>query len=350
MLIGKKSPHGGYHVNCHDILDFSANLNPAGMPDCVKRALSDSVKDCGEYPDPYCMNLRKAISKYEAVPVGCILCGNGATELIYSYAFSLPKRRKALIVSPSFSEYETALDAAGLKVEHYVLTSDNGFNLTEDILETDLSSFSSVFLCTPNNPIGVSVQPAVLEKIARTGVRVFADMCFLDLTCDPDRYDISDLIRTYPNVTVLRAFTKNFAMAGVRLGYVISSDSAILEKMSSKAPCWNVSYIAQNAGIAAAGCRQWLRKTVEQMSVERERVSKSLMDMGVRVFPSEANYLLLYLEQNSGCGLPDRLAEKGILVRDCSDYVGLGKGYFRIAIRTKTENDRLLSAVREVLS
>ena len=190
MLIGKKSPHGGYHVNCHDVLDFSANLNPAGMPDCVKRALSDSVKDCGEYPDPYCMNLRKAISKYEAVPVGCILCGNGATELIYSYAFSLPKRRKALIVSPSFSEYETALDAAGLKVEHYVLTSDNGFNLTEDILETDLSSFSSVFLCTPNNPTGVSVQPAVLEKIARTGVRVFADMCFLDLTCDPDRYDI----------------------------------------------------------------------------------------------------------------------------------------------------------------
>lgn len=350
MLIGKKSPHGGYHVNCHDVLDFSANLNPAGMPDCVREALLESVSESMEYPDPYCRELRNAISKYVGVPSDCILCGNGATELVYSFAFSLSGDKPALIVSPSFSEYETALAAAGIGTEHYILSKDNGFQLTENILESDLTRYSAVFLCTPNNPTGVSVQPAVLEKIARTGVRVFADMCFLDLTCDPDRYDISDLIRTYPNVTVLRAFTKNFAMAGVRLGYVISSDSAILEKMSSKAPCWNVSSIAQKAGIAAAGCRQWLRKTVEQMSVERERVSKSLMDMGVRVFPSEANYLLLYSRQNSGCGLPDRLAEKGILVRDCSDYVGLGKGYFRIAIRTKTENDRLLAAIREVMA
>ena len=350
MLIGKKSPHGGCHDNCPDVLDFSANLNPAGMPDCVEKALSDSVRDCGYYPDPYCRELRKAISGYEGVPSDRILCGNGATELIYSYAFSLPKNRKALIVSPSFSEYETALNAAGIRVGHYVLSADNGFRLTEDFLKTDLTRYCTVFLCTPNNPTGAAVDPVVLERIARTGIKVFADMCFLDLTSDPGRYDIPDLVKKYPNVTVLRAFTKNFAMAGVRLGYVVSSDALLLEKMSSKAPCWNVSSIAQKAGIAATGCRQWLRKTVEQMSVERERVSKSLMDMGVRVFPSEANYLLLYLEQNSGCGLPDRLAEKGILVRDCSDYVGLGKGYFRIAIRTKTENDRLLSAVREVLS
>lgn len=350
MLIRKKSPHGGYHDGNLDVLDFSANLNPAGMPDCVREALLESVSESMEYPDPYCRELRNAISKYVGVPSDCILCGNGATELVYSFAFSLSGDKPALIVSPSFSEYETALAAAGIGTEHYILSKDNGFQLTENILESDLTRYSAVFLCTPNNPTGVSVQPAVLEKIARTGVRVFADMCFLDMTEDPDRYDNPDLIQKYPNVTVLRAFTKNFAMAGVRLGYVLSSDSEFLEKMSSKAPCWNISTFAQKAGIAASTCRQWLRESVEEMSREREVLSSALKDLGICVFSSEANYLLLFVKQSSGTRLKDRLAEKGILVRDCSDYVGLGDGYIRIAVRTRAENDRLLAAIREVMA
>ena len=341
MLIRKKSPHGGLP---HGKLDFSSNINPYGIPECVREALEMSVSDCRSYPDPYCTGLRKAISSYERVPVENIICGNGATELIYSFAYSLPKDRPALIVSPSFSEYGSALKAAGIKADHYILTDENGFILTDDILNADLARYGAVFLGSPNNPTGVSVDRTLLQRIAATGVLLFADMCFLDLTENPDRYDIPALTEEYPNVVVLRAFTKNFALAGIRLGYAICSDFSLLDLMAEKVPCWNVSSVAQRAGEAAAGCRQWLTDTVEKIARERERVARALDSYGIRVFPGEANYLLIRSERDLCLGL----AKRGIEVRDCSNYIGLGKGYVRIAIKAEADNVRLLSAVREV--
>ena len=341
MLIRNKSPHGGLP---YGKLDFSSNINPFGVPDGVRRALEVSVSDCQSYPDPYCTGLRKAISSYERVPAENIICGNGATELIYSFAYSLPKGKPALIVSPSFSEYESALNAAGIKAEHHILTAGNGFHLTDDILDTDLSRYGAVFLGTPNNPTGASVDRVLLRRIVETGVRLLADMCFLDLTEDPGRYDIPTLTERHPNVVVLRAFTKNYALAGIRLGYAICSDWSFMDLMTEKAPCWNVSSVAQRAGEAAAGCRQWLSGTVARICRERERVSKALESYGVRVFHGEANYLLIHSDRD----LCPELAKRGIIVRDCSNYIGLGKGYVRIAIRTEADNDRLLSAIREV--
>lgn len=339
------NPHGGDVFDKEISLDFSSNINPFGMPQAVKDAIVRSAASCDAYPDPYCRRLRGSISAYENISCDRILCGNGAAELIYAYAYALEDDRPALIVAPAFCEYQKALTAAQKSIEYYLLREERDFMLTEDILDTDFSRCSAVFLCTPNNPTGIAAAPELLYALAGTGVRVFADMCFLDLTDEPDRYDIPKLIEAYPNVTVLRAFTKSYAMAGVRLGYALCSDAAFLERMSEKTQCWNVSTVSQQAGIAATGCSEWLNSSVKAIKAERERMTDILRSFGVRVYPCEANYLLLHTKID----LYERLLRRHILIRDCSDYIGLSKGYYRVAVRTKDENDRLITAIKEVL-
>lgn len=344
MLLKENNPHGGDIYTHRGLLDFSANINPFGIPEPVRNAAAEALYNCTAYPDPYCRELRKKLSEHEDVPEAWILCGNGAAELIYSFAFSLPKKKPALIISPTFSEYQTALSAAGIETGHHLLEEKDGF-LLDDITAIDSSRYSALFICTPNNPTGITVKPELLARLAQTGIRVFCDMCFLDFTDSPEQYDIPGMLKNYPNLLILKAFTKSFAIPGLRLGYVLCSDSAFMAAMSEKAPCWNVSIPAQEAGCAALGCGEWLSDAVKSISIERERMVSALKSMGVKVYPGEANFLLLY----SDADLYDRLLEKGILVRDCSNYIGLGKGFIRIAIRRGEENDQILSAISEVL-
>ena len=346
MLLNCKSPHGGDVYSQSVKLDFSANINPAGMPEPVKAALHRAAEHCTRYPDPYCTQLRQSISAHEHVPPESILCGNGAADLIYQYAYALPKDRPALVLTPTFSEYEQALYAAGIAVKHYPLQEKDGFRLTEDILRQDLSGYGALFLCSPNNPTGLTVPPELIDRLLPRVTRLFCDFCFLDLTDTPNRYDIPALIQEHPNLTVLRAFTKSYAMAGVRLGYALCSDTEFLYAMSEKSQCWNVSTLAQEAGIAALECGQWLAGNIRRISSERRRVTAALSSLGITVYPGEANYLLLRCEKP----LHPLLLKQGILVRDCSNYPGLDSRYIRIAIRTPEENTLLLSAIKDVIS
>lgn len=345
MYLTRQNPHGGDVYGAAPLIDFSASLNPEGMPEPVRRALIEAADRCASYPDPYCRALRAAIEKAEGVPAGWILCGAGASELIYQYAAALPRGKPALVAAPAFSEYASALRAAGHAVEYQMLGAENGFRLTEDILSRDLSAYSAVFICAPNNPTGIAVEPALIEGLADRGVRLFCDFCFLDLTTRPDRYDVPALVARFPHVGVLRSPTKSFAVPGVRLGYFMSSDTALLERMSELGQCWNVSVPAQMAGVAAMGCGAWLRACAERVAAERERLRRELAASGLAVYPGEANFLLVYSEQE----LVRPLGGKGCRVRDCSNFTGLTKGYFRAAVRTREENDRLLAAVREAL-
>lgn len=376
MLLTKKSPHGGniYEsgpfslcrtdgepISSFPLLDFSANLNPAGMPEPVKKALLASVEQSAAYPDPYCSSLRECLAKAEGVSKSAVLCGNGAAELIYAFAYamadprlsvsfppegSVSRRACALVIAPTFSEYASALHAAGVETERFFLSRGEGFRLTEEILQKNLASYRAVFLCSPNNPTGIAVDPDLLWRMAETGARLFCDFCFLDLSDRPDRYRIADLVARFPNVAVLRAFTKSYAMAGVRLGYLLSSDAVLLEGMAEKTQCWNVSVPAQMAGVAALSCREWLSDSVKAIARERARLTEAFFAMGLEVIPSEANFLLLYHERP--VILP--LLRCGIQVRDCGKEPGLGEGYFRVAVRSPAENDRLLSAMAAVLA
>ena len=345
MYIRQINPHGGDVFDRDVRWDFSSNINPRGMPQAVKDAIKRAAAHCEGYPDPYCRRLRAALAVREGVAPDCILCSNGAAELIYSFAFALPKDRPVLLVSPTFCEYQAALSAAGIAAEHDVLSEQNGFVLTESFLKTDFHHYSAVILCTPNNPTGVTVAPDILYRIAETGVRMLVDMCFLELSDMAERYALPRLLADCPNVTVLKAFTKSYAMAGVRLGYAMNTDGVFLERMARMTQCWNVSAIAQEAGIAALDCEEWLRRSVTEITSERERMTQALRSYGVKVFPSRANYLLLYTERD----LYRLLSEHRILVRDCANYTGLRRGYYRVAVRTKDENDRLLAAIKEVM-
>lgn len=343
MFINGRNPHGGDIYTHSGLLDFSANINPFGMPEEVRNAAVEAIDECTVYPDPCCRQLRKGLALQEAVPEEWILCGNGAAELIYSFAYSLPENKPALIISPTFSEYQAALSAAGIQADHIMLDEQNGFELDSSITELDLSEYSALFVCTPNNPTGITVRPELLEHLAASGVRLFCDMCFLDLTDSPDRYNIPELLENYPNLVILKAFTKSFAVPGLRLGYLLCPDRTFMQMLSAKAPCWNVSIPAQKAGCAALACQKWLSDTVRNIASERHRMYAALVSMGLTVYPGEANFLLLY----SDIDLYNDLLKRGILVRDCSNYQGLRKGFVRIAIRLPEENNQLLAAVRE---
>ncbi len=346
MYLNQKNPHGGDVYSNRIRFDFSANINPAGMPESVTDALIRTASRCSAYPDPYCTALREKIACSEGVSAASVLCGNGAAELIYAFAYALPKEKPALVISPTFCDYTAALDAAGVRSEPYLLSQKDGFCLTDAVLQQDMSRYGALFLCSPNNPTGITVDPAIVRGLAGTGVRMLLDLTFLDLTDEPDKYDVPALLHAFPNVAVLRAFTKSYAMAGVRLGYVLCGDGAFLGAMSEKTQCWNVSAFAQAAGIAALDCAQWLRASVAQIAVQRQKLTEGLRASGVRVYPGEANFLLLYTQPD----LYPKLLQKGIMIRDCSNYTGLGKGFFRIAVRTAAENDALLAAVKEALS
>lgn len=346
MYLTKQSPHGGDIYENAPEIDFSANLNPFGMPAPVREALLVSVDACVHYPDPYCRALRAAVSRAEGVPAAHVLCGAGASELLYAYAAALPGDNPALIVAPTFSEYATALQAAGRGAELYFLRPEDGFRLTDRVLSLDLSRYAALFLCSPNNPTGLTVAPSLLAALAASGVPLMLDLSFLDLTETPALYGVPSLVEHFPNVAILRSPAKSFALPGVRLGYLMSSDAALLERMTERVPCWNVSVPAQAAGVAAMACGDWLRASVKKITSERNRLIPALENLGLTVTPGEANFLLIHSEKP----LAAPLARRGIALRDCSDFAGLTKGFYRIAVRTREENGRLLTALREVFS
>jgi len=345
MLLHQANPHGG-DVYRHKIrLDYSANLNPFGTPPLVKEAIIKASECLYQYPDPYCEELRKTISINEKVPMEYILCGNGAAELIYSYA-AATKPGKVLIVAPTFCEYAQSLYNQETEIDYYYLKEEKGFLLSEDILDKINREYDTVYLCNPNNPTGKCVPYALLQKLLRKsrvlGIRLFVDECFLEWV-----NGAASLVRDckeYPNLFILKAFTKSYGMAGVRLGYAICSNRELLQRMSEGSQTWNVSTPAQFAGIAACKCEDFFLQAKAHIEVERNRIINYLKSRNITVIDGEANFLLLKSDKN----LYDELLELGILIRDCSNFNGLSKGYYRIAIKMKEENDLLLEAFSSI--
>lgn len=342
MLYQQTNPHGG-DIYRHKIrLDYSANLNPLGTPPAVKEAIRKSSEWVSQYPDPYCEELRRTIAQKEHLPVEYVFCGNGAADLIYSFA-AATKPRKVLIVAPTFCEYAQSLRQHGTEIIYYMLKEENEFSLTEDIIEQLKNEYDTLYLCNPNNPTGKCVTPTVLEQILvrckELKIRLFIDECFLEWVEGVESF--TKYCSEYPNLFILKAFTKSYGMAGVRLGYGLCSDSEMFHHMSETSQTWNVSTCAQLAGIAACGCEEFFQKAKEKVAIERNRLRIALEQEGIQVFQGEANFLLLKSEQN----LCEALLEQGIMIRDCSNFYGLSKGYYRIAVKLEEENNLLLAAI-----
>ena len=328
-------------------LDFSASVSPLGVPDGVQAAIRRAAADSDRYPDPSCRSLRRAIAAHEGVPEAWVLCGGGAADLIWR-AVLAAKPGRALVTAPCFGEYEAALDAFGCEIRRFPLREP--FALTEDILRRIDRGLDLLFLCNPNNPTGRTVEPGLLRRIVRrcgeSGTRLILDECFAGFLDEPERHTAKGLLEGSPGLLILRAFTKLYGMAGVRLGYALCADTAYLEAMRRAGPPWSVSTPAQEAGLAALMDQDYVNRLRALIRSERPRLARELEALGVKVIPGEANFLLF----QSGPELAARLRERGILIRSCADFHGLDASWYRIAVRTREDNDRLIAALREMLT
>lgn len=339
-----RSSHGGDRYGREWVLDFSANLHPLGMPPQVMTAIQEGVLDCIHYPDPLCRDLRKALAQRDGVSSHQIVCGNGAGDLIYRLSHIL-QAKKALVTAPTFSEYEEALGQC--EMVYYTLVPEKDFQVGEDICLHLHPDLDVVFLCSPNNPTGVTVSGTVVEEMARIckerRIYLVIDQCFIDF-CPMAVSHISLLDNPY--VVLLRAFTKSYGIPGIRLGYCLSGNETLLTQLRERAQPWSVSTLAQIAGIAACTCEDWITKGQKILEQERPRLEEGLKDWGATVWRGEGNYILFRVE---GCvDLKEQCLQQGVLLRSCENYRGLGGEYYRIAIGTAEKNTRLLEVLQEV--
>lgn len=327
-------------------LDFSANVSPLGVPESVRAALREAADTADRYPDPACRALVRAIAAREGVPAEWVLCGGGASELIW-LAARAAARGQALIAAPCFGEYRAALDAAGFETRQCPLDGD--FRLNAEFLQEINHNIKITILCNPNNPTGRTVDPELLRELVvrcgETGTRLVLDECFVDFLDEPERHTARALLEASPRLVILRAFTKLYALAGARLGFALCSDAAFLDRMRRQGPPWTVSGAAQAAGLAALKDENYVNQVRRLIRAERPRLSEGLRALGLRVVSGEANFLLF----QSRTPLADALRERGILIRCCGDFTGLDESWYRAAVRTREENDALLAALREVL-
>jgi len=345
-----KYSHGGdiYSLGNKKVLDFSANINPFGLPAGVREAIINAAENADIYPDPLCEKLRSAISKMDGIPAENIFCGNGAADILYRIAAGL-KPKKALLLAPSFSEYEAALVCAGCEISYAYADSDESFRLTEKFLQMLPGSFDIVCLGNPNNPTGHPIDKDLLDHLLaiceRHGIIALIDECFIDFMNDSLERTVKNAVFQYKNLIVLKAFTKLFAMAGVRLGYCFCGNKALLEDLYHAGQPWGVSSIAQSAGIAATRENDYLATSLPVIRSECERLKNAMADMGFRVFDSQANFI--FFKAGDKTDLKEDMLRDSILIRSCGDYRGLSAEYYRIAVKTPAENDILLKCLEK---
>lgn len=351
-----RDAHGGdIYGNRKVRLDFSINVNPLGMPENVCQAAKDSIERCASYPDVACRKLRQAVCAWYQVPETQVIFGNGAAELI-DLLVQAVRPGKALLLAPTFSEYEAALRKTGTALSFFYLKEEENFALSAESYREALRQTEPdmVFLCSPSNPVGNVIGRQAMEEIlweCRTrGIMAVADECFLDFLEEPDRNSCLTRFGRESNLFVLKAPTKAFAMAGLRLGYGFSSDRELLERMESMGQPWRVSIPAQAAGEATfwAGREDFLKRTREIVGKEREFLRQGLTEMGFHVYDSRVNFLLFrdFAGPEESC-LLQFLLSRGILIRSCGNYRGLDTNFYRICVKNHEENQELLKILRD---
>ncbi|MGI5983423.1 MAG: pyridoxal phosphate-dependent aminotransferase [Sakamotonia sp.] len=354
----KAYTHGGdVYRNTKVRMDFSININPLGMPDFIKQAAMNGVEESARYPDSRCGRLRSLAAGFYGVPEEVLVFGNGAAELIFGIVRAASPRR-AVLTAPSFTEYEAALSSAGAEILFFPLKEEEGFSLPGDRYLDFLkrSEPDLIFLCNPANPSG-RLTPGgeirrILEFCGSHGILAVIDECFLELAEEDEKNSVLDLVRAGErHIFLLKAFTKSFAMAGLRLGYGFLADGELRLKLQSQFQPWNVSIPAQEAGCAAFGAEReaYLGEARKLIRQEREYLSGGLRKLGFDVFPSEANFLLFKRPGEADGGeLYPSLLSRGILIRRCGDYRGLTGEHYRICVKKREENSVLLENLGEI--
>ena len=341
--------HGG-DIYTNDIdIDFSVNINPLGIPETVKSVLHQAVEKCSEYPDINSQELCQKLSAWLNIPAEYLLFGNGASELFMAITHAV-NPDKVLIPVPSFYGYQHATNAVGAEPVYYYLKEENDFAFDEKFLSVMTEDIDMLFLANPNNPTGKVLDMEcliqILEKCRANNILLVLDECFIEFCEEKNR--LLDKLDKYTNLIIIRAFTKIFAIPGVRLGYMLCSDKVLLQKVKAHIPEWNLSTFAQWAGLCCMGQDGYISKTIECVKTERDFLTHGIKELEtkglqIRAYESDVNFILI----KTDIPLYDRLLQKKILIRDCENFQGLSKGYYRIAVKLRSENEKLLKAIGE---
>jgi threonine-phosphate decarboxylase len=353
--------HGGdlrtaeesYGIAADEWLDFSSNMNPWGPPAVVGDIMRDRWREIVRYPDPGVRSLRSKLSQIYRVPAESILVGNGAAELI-DLVIRVTKPVETILARPSFSEYEEAVHKTGGAVSEILLSRENGFLLPDSIrqwIERAEGQGSTFFLGHPNNPTGRLIPSEILRDLTDSDAPLIVDEAFMDFVPDESRHSLIRVAAESRRVIVIRSMTKFYAVPGIRLGFVVAHPDTV-RQLSALQTQWSVNFLAQLIGEAVLGEHAYAKRTRDWLMEERPWLTGQLQELGLSVVPSDVNFLLVRLSADHGMNvtqLQQEMARRGIMIRDASLFAGLDTSYFRVAIRLRHENERLVQLLQEVI-
>lgn len=332
-----------------DLIDFSVNVNPAGPSPRAVAAACKALSRIDAYPDRESLALVRALGRAQGIPEDTIVCGAGASDIIWRLAAAVRPKR-IVVCAPTFSEYAEAASYYGACVQEFPLSEADDFDVPASFARAIEGPGDMAYLCNPNNPTGRLVDPRVIDAAAcrceQVGALLVVDECFLGFAPDARERSVAARAACSHHVAVLSAFTKLYGMAGLRLGYLISGNAQLIEGIRRAGQAWPVSSVAEAAGIAALEDVEYVSRTRDVLAGERAWLSHELSSLGLSVVPSDANFLLV---RTPAKDIPERLYKQGVLVRTCDSFSILSRFWCRVAVRTHKENARLAMAFSRAL-
>lgn len=348
--------HGGDIYQNQITYDFSVNTNPLPLPEILQKRMAEAAVHSNRYPQYDNVLLRERLAALYGFSTEEVVCGNGASELFVAIVHALHPKRVG-ILAPSFSGYAWAAQTVGAEICSIPLREENNFAMDMAQMESlcrQPDGIGLLFLANPANPVGNKMEASLLETLLdvceKKQITVVLDECFIAFT-GTEGY--VSWIRKYPHLIVVRAYTKIYAIPGIRLGYLLAQKE-ICEKIAHQLPEWNVSVVAQRIGmdilndsLPGWSRRKYLKDTIELIQEEKRFLKHELTKIfgdQMKIFPSEANFLLLKTQ----IPLYRLLLERGILIRNCANYTGLGQDFYRIAVKGHPENVQLIEALLDI--
>ena len=338
-----------YVLEADKIIDFSSNINPF-IVDSMDKIVAAGVGSLQKYPDIKYRRLRKNISDYLGVDDSQVIPGNGATEIIYLLMRNL--RGRLAIINPTFSEYRKGAEIAGLSVVDFVMDWKKDFKLDLDEIYRRKDEFDSIFICNPNNPDGsVREIKKLLEFAEKEGKLLIVDGTFIEFADSEKDRSLVNMVEKSKNLFIIRAVTKFFGIPGIRLGYGISSNRELLQKMYDEKEPWTINSFADSASDFIFKEEEYIRKSKEYFSKERVCMINEINKIdGIKAFNSDANFILVRFENRNVLDVKENLLKRaGLLIRDASNFIGLDSSFARVAIKNHEQNIVLVDAIRSVL-
>lgn len=318
------------------------------MPESVKKVLVETIDLCTQYPDETCGRLSEDIARtYPGITAKQVLCVGGIDDAVYRI-IAAQRPQRALLLAPTYEDYETALRNSNCAVQYYFLAKEEKFQITETIFDFLTSKVDIFFLCNPNNPtaqvIGKDIIERILVRCQENHILLVVDESFISFLDEPEAYTAKQFIHQYQNLVVLDGFTKLYAMPGLRLGFCLSDNKELLKKIFTAGQPWSVSIPAQIAGIVALQDKPYLQETKTLIRQEKEWLLSNLDTLKINVWGSCANYLFF---PSPLPNMRQLLEQDHILLRNCENFMGLDGQFCRVAIRTRQENELFIEAVRK---